>query len=136
MKILVCTDGSENASKAVRWAANFAQNCKGDLILFHVIKGSRKDDDGIRTFEETKEQGAKILDSAKTMVNNEFPGVNTTVHLDGGHTAKSIVNFAEKKKVGSIVLGTRGAGEFRRLLLGSVAQKVIVYAHCPVTVVR
>ncbi len=136
MKILACTDGSENASKAVRWAANFAQNCKGDLMLFHVLRGSRKDDKGVYPFEEAEEQGRKILDSAKTLVNNEFPGLNTTVHLDGGHTAKSIVEFAEKKEVDSIVLGTRGAGEFARLLLGSVAQKVIAYAHCPVTVVR
>ena len=136
MKIMVCTDGSEHALRAIRWAANYVRNFNSDLIILHIIRGSSKEKNEIYTFEETTEEGSKILEGAKLMVQKEFPDINVTVQLDGGHVAKAIVEFAEKEQVDGIVLGTRGAGEFKRLLLGSVAQKVIVYAHCPVTVVR
>jgi len=48
----------------------------------------------------------------------------------------AITEFAEDKSVDLIVVGTRGKTGFSRLLLGSVAQGVVVYAHCPVLVVK
>lgn len=48
----------------------------------------------------------------------------------------TIVEFAENEMVDLIVVGTRGSTGFRRMLLGSVAQGVVVYSHCPVLVVR
>lgn len=70
------------------------------------------------------------------LIEEEFPDLRITVHLEGGNAAKAIVELAEREKVDGMVLGSRGLGEFKRLLLGSVAQKVMVYAPCPVTVVR
>jgi nucleotide-binding universal stress UspA family protein len=47
-----------------------------------------------------------------------------------------IVEYAEKEKIDLIVVGTRGMSRFRKLLLGSVASKVVTYAHCNVMVVK
>jgi nucleotide-binding universal stress UspA family protein len=47
-----------------------------------------------------------------------------------------IVNYAEKKMVDLIVIGTRGQSGFKKLLIGSVASDVLHYAHCPVMIVK
>ena len=57
--------------------------------------------------------------------------IEQTTSIVGG-----IIEFAEGKNVDLIVVGTRGKTGFSRLLLGSVAQGVVVYAHCPVLVVK
>jgi len=53
-----------------------------------------------------------------------------------GDPAKEIVAAARDRQVDLIVVGTRGHGRLAGLLLGSVAQKVVSLAHCPVVVVR
>jgi Universal stress protein family len=47
-----------------------------------------------------------------------------------------IVDYAEDKGIDLIVIGTRGKSGFKKMLLGSVASKVVTYAHCPVLVVK
>lgn len=46
----------------------------------------------------------------------------------------TIVNYAEREKVDLIIVGTKGRSGFKKLLLGSVAEGVVTYAHCPVLV--
>ena len=48
----------------------------------------------------------------------------------------AIVSYAEEENIDLIVIGTRGRSGFTKLLLGSVASKVVTYAHCPVLVVK
>jgi nucleotide-binding universal stress UspA family protein len=47
-----------------------------------------------------------------------------------------IVDYAEQENIDLIVAGTKGRSGFTKLLLGSVASKVVTYAHCPVLVVK
>lgn len=53
-----------------------------------------------------------------------------------GHPAEQIINYAERHKIDVIVMGHRGKTFFERWRLGSVSQRVLQYAHCPVIVVR
>jgi nucleotide-binding universal stress UspA family protein len=48
----------------------------------------------------------------------------------------AIVDYAERESVDLIVIGTRGRTGFKKMLLGSVASDVVIYAHCPVMVVK
>jgi nucleotide-binding universal stress UspA family protein len=48
----------------------------------------------------------------------------------------TIVDYAEQENIDLIVVGTKGRSGFTKLLLGSVASKVVTYAHCPVLVVK
>lgn len=48
----------------------------------------------------------------------------------------TIIDYAESHNINLIVIGTRGRSGFSRVLLGSVASKVVTYAHCPVLVVK
>jgi len=56
--------------------------------------------------------------------------------LREGPEAESILNFAKNSQSDIIVMGTRGMGALKGLLLGSVSRKVIHYANCPVMVVH
>jgi nucleotide-binding universal stress UspA family protein len=57
--------------------------------------------------------------------------------IDGLLSAEAtIVDYAESQNINLIVVGTRGRSGFSKVLLGSVASKVVTYAHCPVLVVK
>ncbi len=61
-----------------------------------------------------------------------------TIHVEPaeGHPAEAIVNLARLRNCDLIVMGSRGLGTFKELLLGSVSDKVVRRASCPVLVVR
>lgn len=60
----------------------------------------------------------------------------TQAHLRVGRPDEQIVALAEEIGVGLIVMGSRGLGGLRRLLMGSVSDSVVRHAHCPVLIVR
>ncbi|MGA9942188.1 MAG: universal stress protein, partial [Nitrososphaeraceae archaeon] len=64
--------------------------------------------------------------------------IQTEIKVIGGPSPvpDSIIIYAENENVDLIVVGTRGRSGFKKLLLGSVASKVVTYAHCPVLVVK
>ncbi len=136
MKILVCTDGSDHSTRAVRWAAQFAKNYSSELMILNVVKNIVKTDGEIAWFKEEDEEGNRILSEAKLLVEKEFQGVKVTLRLAGGDADKVTVELAENEKLDLIVMGSRGLGQFKRLLLGSISQKVSTHAPCPVTIVR
>lgn len=79
--------------------------------------------------------GRQILDrAAKTAYDAGVKKVSTTIL--GGDPADSILAAAKREKADLIVLGTRGYGELKGLLLGSVSHKVTARAHCPVLTVK
>jgi nucleotide-binding universal stress UspA family protein len=54
----------------------------------------------------------------------------------GTSEAEMIIDYARENKMDLIVMGTRGQSKFKKLLVGSIANKVFQHAHCPVFVVR
>jgi nucleotide-binding universal stress UspA family protein len=62
--------------------------------------------------------------------------VKTEVLIKYTSVVKEIVEYAENNKVDMIVIGSRGMAGFKKLLLGSVANGVVTYSHCPVLVVK
>jgi nucleotide-binding universal stress UspA family protein len=81
-------------------------------------------------------EGRKALTEAVAAA--EENGIKARTRLLGPKDSptKSITNYADKNMIDLIVTGTRGLGDFKRLLLGSVASGVIHYSHCSVLVVR
>jgi len=63
-------------------------------------------------------------------------GVTVTTEVSVGNPARTIAKIAAERGADLIVMGTRGRGGFAHLLLGSVAERVIRTAHCPVLTVR
>ena len=53
-----------------------------------------------------------------------------------GHPAEQIIHRAETDKIDLIILGRRGTSMFQKMILGSISERVLRYAHCPVMVVK
>jgi nucleotide-binding universal stress UspA family protein len=79
--------------------------------------------------EHFEEQFKKIIQRARDL------GVETQTDIAVGHPVEQIVHRAETDHVDLIVVGRRGKSRFERMLVGSTAEKVLRYAHCPVMVV-
>lgn len=137
MKILVCTDGSEIAEKAIEYAADFAKNYRADLTVMYVIDHETSMKKPVYDKYGDKTHKAKeVLKEATKTIAQASAEIKVAERIAVGPVSREIVRIAKTEGFESIVVGTRGLGGLRRMLLGSVAEDVILYAHCPVVVVR
>ena len=134
--ILIAVDGSESASKAFRRSVYLAQKCNSKLDLVHVVQ-CEVGGDSANTFEmieELKDKAKKILEEYRIeAVKNNVP---IQITIMQGDPATVIIELAKAKSYDLIIMGTRGRSSFQELLIGSVSQKVMHHASCPVMVVR
>ena len=137
MKILVCTDGSEIAQKAVKYAADFAKNYRADLTVMYVIDHESSMKKPVYDKYGDKTTKAKdVLKEARKTIEQAGANIEVTERIAVGPVSREIVRIAKIEGFENIVIGTRGLGGLVRMLLGSVAEDVMLYAHCPVVVVR
>jgi nucleotide-binding universal stress UspA family protein len=146
-KVLLATDGSEDAALAARIAADLAQSTGSELHAVHVSPrivphrpgyyvGPEVVEDAERKEQERLERKSqKLLDLQAKEVRGAGGNV-ARAHLRVGRPAEEIVELSEELGVGLIVMGSRGQRGVRRALLGSVSDSVVRHAHCPVLVVR
>lgn len=136
-KILVAVDGSDFANKAFENALFLAQKCGSKLYAAHIVLDWEYGGDSAMTFElidELREKGADLLDRCKNQALQKSMPIE--VMLEQGDYASEIIDIAKRLNCDLIVLGSRGLSPFKELLLGSVSNKVMHHANCPVMVVR
>ena len=135
-KILIAYDGSAQADKATESALGLAQSLDARVLLFAVARPPEPAtmvevdamlDDAREHFEV---QFRKITQHAKDL------DIELQTDIAVGHPVEQIVHRAETDHVDLIVLGRRGKSRWKKMLVGSTAEKVLRYAHCPVMVVR
>jgi len=139
-RIMVATDGSAGANRAVDTAASLAKSGGADLTIVTVggnISGAelRKLADSAGDLSRTMEASAdKILALARKRAFRM--GVrNVALQTGWGDPAEIIIDAARRGKVDMLVVGRRGRGRLSGLLLGSVSQKLASLAPCVVVVV-
>ena len=140
--VLVAVDGSEDAKRAARVASTIAKNVGAELTILHVIALSSsvyafEAPDQLNKIEERARQDAEKFVAAAASIAAEKgikPKTSISEHMDSA--VRGITDYAEKNGIDLIVVGTRGLGGFKRLILGSVASGVVHYAQCSVLVVR
>ena len=137
MKILVAVDPSDSVHLPVSRAVAMAKKEGAELTLISVAE-TVEDMESLFVGEYTewiKKRASQALDAAQAMA--KAAGVPATVLLEtGASPAEFIVDTAESTKADLVVMGTRGKKGVGRLLLGSVAGKVVSLAPCSVMVVR
>ena len=134
-KLLLATDGSEEASLAARVASDLAERAGAELHVVHAWHeppGAHPHrhagrDLALRAEEELKEQARRIEASGATV---------TGSYLRRGPTVGEILDVAGDIDAGLIVVGSRGLGRMERKLLGSVSEGVVHNSDRPVLVVR
>ena len=139
-KILVAVDGSANAERAAAAAIEIAKNNRARLVILNVAPifitpPAEYVADLSAYLAAAEEQGKEIVDRLAKLANS-VQDVKTAVVKNPGSTVQAIVSFAEHEGVNLIVLGTRGQGGFKKLLMGSVSTGVLNHASCSVLVVR
>ena len=82
-----------------------------------------------------RNEGEKYLNKVKRNANEKNIQIKTEI-ISSTNIAGGIVDYAEENNIDLIVIGTRGRSGFKKILLGSVAYKVVTYSHCPVMVVK
>ena len=142
-KILMATDGSEEAELALRTVVDLANSTNSELHVVTVGPDPYYDaykvaESGDRLNEEFRSHEHKTQETLEGAVKKieEAGGTVRKVHLRMGRPDREIVHLASEMDVGLIVVGSRGSGGLRRALVGSIADSVVRHAHCPVLVVR
>ena len=142
-RILVATDGSEGADRAVDYAARRAKADGAELLIVNVMGGyglpdkvflAFTNDQNVLLKELLASQSATTLTTARDRAREA--GVST-IMLESrtGEVAQTIIDIAHEKKADAIVVGKRGAGRVVGVLLGSVSQKLVSFSPLPLTVV-
>jgi nucleotide-binding universal stress UspA family protein len=141
-RILLATDGSEEAELAALTAVDLADATHSELHLVHVgvVPILLKSYPGTlgyerRLYEQIEEMSRELLRKQSRRV-KAAGGTVAGTHLRMGQVALEILALAEELGADLIVMGSRGLGGVRRALMGSVSDSVVRHAHCPVLVVR
>lgn len=143
-KILCPVDFSDFSYQALDKAGELAAHFGAELFVLHVMQTletaySIGSYEGMLTFDVTAYEKA-IREAAKgqlqAVVERHPSGVELRPLLREGHAASEIVEAAQNSEADLIVLATHGLSGWRHLVFGSVAEKVIRLAHCPVLVTR
>jgi nucleotide-binding universal stress UspA family protein len=141
-RILLATDGSEQAELAASMAVDLADATHSELHVVHVgvVPSFLKSYPGTlgyerRLYEQIEEESRELLRKLSWRV-KAAGGTVAGTHLRMGQVALEIVALAEELQADLIVMGCRGLGGVRRALMGSVSDSVVRHAHCPVLVVR
>jgi nucleotide-binding universal stress UspA family protein len=122
-----------------------ARTFNAELIVLHVIYPTYTQYEialsprPVRLKEVSRkemEEGKQHVNRVKQKATEEKVSVKTDVIIAIKSVVKEIVEYAEKNKIDMIVIGSRGMTGFKRLLLGSVADGVVTYSHCPVLIVK
>jgi nucleotide-binding universal stress UspA family protein len=141
-RILLATDGSEEAELAATRAVDLAESTDSELHVVHigVLPSFLVSYPGTlgyygKLYDQIEEDSRQLLREQSWRV-KAAGGTVAGAHLRMGQVALEIVALAEELGVGLIVMGSRGLGGVRRALMGSVSDSVVRHAHCPVLVVR
>jgi nucleotide-binding universal stress UspA family protein len=141
--ILVATDFSEPSDAALTYGRALARNFKATLHVVHVLANVSRAFYGAEGYvaavpemqAELEEAARKQLDDL--LVDNDEPPLPTRrVLIASSSPALAIVEYANQEHVDLIVTGTHGRGAVAHLLMGSVAERVVRTAPCPVLTVR
>jgi nucleotide-binding universal stress UspA family protein len=153
-KILVALDGSESSHRAAQVSLELAEKLKTDLVVVHAIvppttyyrsafaspvgmslpAPSQHEIDAYYAY--ARKVALSIVGETESKAKKLGVHVKTEIPEAVSSIVETIVNHAAKENVDLIVIGTRGLGGFKKMLLGSVSSGVVSHAHCPVLVVR
>jgi nucleotide-binding universal stress UspA family protein len=134
-RILLATDGSKYSKSASERAIDFAFQYSGQIIAVSVV------DVPAEFYGEAPGAIEDLIKKAKGYVEDvkiraESVGIKVETFVREGETYKTILDLAKDLNADTIVMGSHGRTGIRRLLMGSVTEKVIGYSTCPVLVVK
>jgi nucleotide-binding universal stress UspA family protein len=140
MKILLATDGSEDAAVATQATVDLASRTGSQLHVVHAFEFIPPREYmsvalRLHSPSDFSRQGRRLLDEQVTHI-EEAGATVTSARLGMGSPVDQILYASEEIGAGLVVVGRRGLGGIKRLLMGSVSEGVVHHARCPVLVLR
>ncbi|KAL1833525.1 hypothetical protein ACET3Z_003176 [Daucus carota] len=153
-RVGIAMDYSATSKTALRWAVNNLLGVGDEIIIIHVVSPKIDHSSNKQLFEDTgsplvpleelkepnvlKKYGLthdpEVLDILDTV--SRTKGAKVLAKIYWGDPRDKLCEAVEHLKLGSLVIGSRGLGALKRVLLGSVSNYVVQNATCPVTVVK
>jgi len=141
-KILVATDGSEHAQRALQYAEESALKWNSEILIVSVVPpispllvptpGFNLE----KYMSELENAHRNVLVEAVEDVKKKSPEIKISTHLGKGRPADIIISVADKEKVDLIVMGSRGFGSISHLLLGSTSRYVVENCTKPILIIK
>jgi len=138
--ILYPTDFSENAEAAIPYVQEMIRRFDGDLHLLYVIESTLSAADLSWTISPPDIE-SKLSDTARGRLQDlanalEIPEEKITLAIAKGHPSLEVLRYAEDNDISLIIMATHGHSGLTHFLLGSVAERVVRNANCPVLTVK
>ena len=139
--ILLPTDFSECSDVAAKYAMAFAESLDASLRVIHVLEDPEVYARKMESLAVVPELRNRMMQQAQQQLQMLLTDVERTkfdaqLVVRWGAPFVEIIRYARTQNVDLIVMGTHGRGPIAQMLLGSVAQKVVRKAPCPVLTVR
>ncbi|OPX59337.1 MAG: Universal stress protein [Methanomassiliicoccales archaeon PtaB.Bin134] len=136
-KILIPTDGSEYTKAAIDKGLEMAKAAGAEVTALYVVDQTSfinfpMDSTIVSVYTLLEKEGQEAMEYVKQRA--EAMGVKVITKIEEGSPSRKIVDMSADHDL--VVMGTLGRTGFSKLLLGSVAERVVRFAKCPVLVVR
>ena len=139
-KILVPTDASEYSRRALKMALELARSVQAEVVLLHVSYTPQAYwgytiSYGITvTQDQLDENGELALEATLTGIDSEQVVIHKKV--ESGHPVTIILEQIKKENIDLVIMGSHGYGAIAGSVLGSVSQRVLQRASCPVLIIK
>lgn len=138
-RILVPVDGSDNSHRALDAALFLSEKLGAKVTAIHVMEDLPvlhiQSEKLLRELLEAyKKENQLLLLKCSEIATKK--GLTMDTKLLQGNPSSAILDFCEKEKHDIIVMGSRGMGKFKELVLGSVSSKVLHHSSCPIMIIR
>ncbi len=141
-KILIATDGSEHAQRALHYAEESAMKWNSELIIVSVVPpispllvpapGFNLE----KYVNELENAYQNVLIEAEEHVKKKRPEIKSSTQLGKGRPADIIIKIADKENVDLIVMGSRGYGSIKGWILGSTSRHVVENCTKPILIIK
>lgn len=131
-RILLAYDGTEEAFRALEYAAELAEVLKAEIGVVSVVP-VHAGRIGVDPWDDRKVHGDELMQARQVLIER---GLTPTLYEPAGAVADEIVRTAEEAKYDHIVLGSRHANLATRILQGSVSESVVNRSPITVTIVH
>jgi nucleotide-binding universal stress UspA family protein len=147
-RILVAVDGSEGSAQASEVAVDLAEKLNAQLFVLNVFRGYPEymtlfpsapspSGEAIQAYESyARKTALEVVGRTLSMAEKKGVKAKPQTSETVGSVVQAITDYAASEKIDLIVMGTRGMGGFKKMLLGSVSNGVVTHAQCAVLVVR
>ena len=137
--VLVPVDGSDNSYRALDAALHLSEKLGSSITVVNVMEqvpithiGSEKLLSEL--LEAYKKENQEILSKCSNIATEK--GLSIKTLLLQGNPASVILDYSKKEKFDLVIMGSRGMGKFKQLILGSVSSKIVHHSPCAILLIR